>query len=210
MVWIYGGGFAAGATSEAAPGRRQPVQEGRAGGVHELPAGHLRVFLASGAGQGIGARRGGELRADGPGRGPQMGARQHRGIRRRSRQCHDFRRIGGLVFGQRADGVAARAGTVPAGHRRERRLLWRYAAAADAHRAEKAGCGICQSRAGDGFDRGVARQTCDRDSAGCVESRRSGAICAQHRWLLPAGKRGGDLCRRQAESRAAAGRVERR
>src|ERR1039458_7408038 len=93
-------------------GWRQPFQEGRRGGVDELPAGHLRIFLASGAGQGIGAQRGGKLWPAGPGGGPQMGQGQHRGLRRRSRQRHDFRRIGGLVFRQRADGGAALPGAL--------------------------------------------------------------------------------------------------
>ena len=50
---------------------------------------------------------------------------QHCRVRRRSRQRHDLRRVGGIVCGQRADGVAARAGPLPQGDWRKRRLLRR-------------------------------------------------------------------------------------
>ena len=40
-----------------------------------------------------------------------------------TRQRDDLRRVGGIVRGERAHGLAARGGTLPPGHRRERRLL---------------------------------------------------------------------------------------
>ena len=55
MVWIYGGRLCGGSNFGTTAGRRQPVEEGRAGSVDELPAGDLRIFGASGVGQGIGA-----------------------------------------------------------------------------------------------------------------------------------------------------------
>ena len=71
------------------------------------------------------AQRVGQLRDARPGGRAALGARQHRGLRRRSRQRDDLRRVGRLVRGERAHRVAARARAVPQGDRRERRLLRR-------------------------------------------------------------------------------------
>ena len=54
-----------------------------------------------------------------PGRGAGVGARQHRGVRRRPRQRHDLRRVGGRHLGDDADGRARRPRPVPPGDRPE-------------------------------------------------------------------------------------------
>ena len=56
-----------------------------------------------------------------PGRRARMGARQYRGVRRRSRQCHDLRRVGRRREGQRAAGDAGGARAVPPRRDPERR-----------------------------------------------------------------------------------------
>jgi para-nitrobenzyl esterase len=72
MVWIYGGGFQAGATSE-------PRQDGE-----RLALGHFWIFLASTLDRRIPASRFWKLWLAGPGRRAEMGARKHRSLRRRS------------------------------------------------------------------------------------------------------------------------------
>ena len=56
-----------------------------------------------------------------PRRRARMGARQYRAVRRRSRQCHDLRRVGRRREGQRAAGDAGGARAVPPRRDPERR-----------------------------------------------------------------------------------------
>ena len=80
-------------------------------------------------------------------RGAAVGARQHRGVRRQSRQRHDLRRIGRRRRRTRTDDVAARAGSVSSRHRRKRRLLpLAIAMAAELRRRCRTGLAVQQSR----------------------------------------------------------------
>ena len=113
MFWIHGGGFQAGSASEP----RQDGEQLARKGVVVVSANHrLGVFgfLAHPElSQGVGSQRVGQLRAAQSGRGAAVGARQHRRVRRRPGQRHDLRRVGGIVCGERAGGVAARQGAGP-------------------------------------------------------------------------------------------------
>src|SRR5579875_2346620 len=52
-----------------------------------------------------------------------MGTPEYSSVRRRSGQGNDFRRVRGIVFGERAGSIAAGKGNVPWGDRRERIIL---------------------------------------------------------------------------------------
>ena len=127
MVWIYGGGFQAGATSEPRQDGERLAHKGVVDCEHELPAGNFWIFLASRADQGIAASRIGKLRSAGPSGRFAMGAQKYRGVWRRSGECNDFRRVGWIIFRERADGFADFQGVDPSRHRRERRVFWRDA-----------------------------------------------------------------------------------
>ncbi len=107
MVWIHGGGFAAGGGSE-------PRHDGEAFARHGVVLvtinyrlGDPRLLRAPGADARVGPQRVGQLRDARPGRRAEVGTRQHRGVRRRPGERDDLRRIGRVVRRQRARGVAA-------------------------------------------------------------------------------------------------------
>ena len=120
MVWIHGGGFVVGSGAE-------PRYDGArlaARGIVVVTVNHRLNALGFLAHPELtaefGSSRVRRLRLSRPCRRAQMGQAQHRRFRRRSRQGHDRRRIRRLPCGERADGLAARQGTVRARHRRER------------------------------------------------------------------------------------------
>jgi len=126
MVWIYGGGFQAGATSE-------PRQEGEhlahKGVVVVSMNYRLGIFfwilLAPRADQRIAAPCFGKLWTAGSSGSSGMGAQKHRGVWRRSGKRNDFWRVGGIVFCKRADGFAGFKGTDSSRDRGKRSVLWK-------------------------------------------------------------------------------------
>ena len=84
MVWIYGGGFTTGGTSENRQDGGVPRPSRSHRRLHELPPGRLRLHGPAGADRRECQQRLRQLRPDGPDRGHRLGAAQHRGLRRRS------------------------------------------------------------------------------------------------------------------------------
>ncbi len=78
MVWIHPGGYQTGSGSTPGFDGEGAGEEGRGAGHHQLPAGRVRILLASGVDQGIRASRVGKLRADGSGGGAAVGAEEYR------------------------------------------------------------------------------------------------------------------------------------
>ena len=126
MVWIYGGGFQSPAPprSRARTARASP-RKGVVVVSFNYRLGLMGFFAHPELSEGIAAQGVGQLRHPRSDRGAAVGAEEHRGVRRRSRQRHHLRRVGRLVLGQHADGLAARQGPVPQGDRRERRVASR-------------------------------------------------------------------------------------
>ena len=126
MVWIYGGGFGAGATSEP----RQDGENLAKKGVVVVSMNYrLNVFgffanaeLAAESGHNSSGNYG--LPRYDQVRGAQQWVRKNvAAFGGDPGQSHYLRRIRRIVFGQRADGFAPGAGPVPARDRRERRIL---------------------------------------------------------------------------------------
>ncbi len=120
MVWLHGGGFAYGSGS-------WPVYDGhnlaKKGDVVVVTVNHrLNVFgyLYLGELGRPGLRAVGQRRHARPGGGARVGARQHRPVRRRSRQRHHLRRVGRRRQGLDLDGDAGGERPLPQGDRRER------------------------------------------------------------------------------------------
>ena len=122
MVWIYGGGFQAGSASEPRQDGSKLATKGvlvvsmnyRLGVFGFLAHPDLSKEASSHASGNYGLLD--QIAA------LQWVKKNIAAFRRRSRQRHDLRRVGGIVLGQRADGIAADEGPVPEGDRRERRL----------------------------------------------------------------------------------------
>ncbi len=93
----------------AASGRRTPHPQRRAGGLHELPAGHFWIPRHPGVGRRGSPSRSRQLRAAGPIGLPAVGAAQHQPPLVATRQCDHLRRIRRFLCRQRADGIAAGA-----------------------------------------------------------------------------------------------------
>ena len=119
MVWIYGGGFVAGTTSEA---RQDGTYLAQQGVIVVSMNYRLGVFgflvhpeLAKESGHNSAGNYGllDQLAA------LAVGPRQHRRIRWRSRQRHHLRRKRRIIFCQRADGLASGQGSFPEGDRRK-------------------------------------------------------------------------------------------
>ena len=113
---VYVGGDIGAAAGRPAPGDKRCDRR-----IDELSAGSVWIPGLAGFGGGVAAARRGELRPDGSDRGAAVGEAQHWGVWRRPEQRDDLRRVGGIVFGERADGVAAGAGAVRACDWRKRR-----------------------------------------------------------------------------------------
>ncbi len=100
--------------------RHEPREEGGRGRrLREPPAQSVRLP----ASRGLGRRevgRSDECRHPRPRRGARMGARQHRGLRRRPGPCDDLRPVGRRRQNHHRDGDAVREGSVPSRDRAER------------------------------------------------------------------------------------------
>ena len=121
MVWIYGGGFMTGGTSEPRQDGEHLARKGVMVVSMNYRLGMFGFFaLPSLAAESAEARRR-KLRADGPGGCARVGATQYRRIRWRPGQGHDLRRIRRIDLRQRSDGFASFARTVCPRHRRKRR-----------------------------------------------------------------------------------------
>ena len=141
-----------------------------------------------------------------------MGEGQHRGVRRRSRQRDDLRRVGRVVRGERADGVAGwRAGSSIKRDWRERRLLHgrrRHAGPPAARRSEQQGEKFAAS-IGRRLAGRAAREAGGRGAAGRAED--AAVVLARTSTATSCPRTSySDLRRRQAGARAAARRLERR
>ena len=123
MVWIYGGGFQAGSASEPRQDGEKLAGKGVVVVSFNYRLGVFGFFAHPELTKESGAQRLGQLRPARSGRGAAVGEEEHRRVRRRSGQGDHLRRIGRLLRGERAHGLAARAGPVPPRHRRERRVL---------------------------------------------------------------------------------------
>ena len=210
MVWIHGGGFQAGAGAEPRHDGEALRREGRRPRDGQLPARRLRVPRAPGAHA--------RVRRTAPRATTACSTRsprcewvkdEHRGVRRRSRQRDDLRRVGRIVFGERADGLAAGEGSVPQGDRRERRLSRRRerdagAAVAGGDRRTRDEVRLDHWRA---IARGAPREA-ERGGARRRRIEDQPWFAPNHRRLRAARGRARDLCRRQAGARAAARRLE--
>ena len=120
LVWLHGGGFEAGSGSSLLVRRHQSGPPRRRGGAdRQSPARHLRPLPPRRSLRRCLCRIG-ERWLPRCGRGAALGEREHRAVRRRSRQRHDPRSVGRRSQGQPADRVPAGAGPVPPGHRAER------------------------------------------------------------------------------------------
>ena len=151
MVWIHGGAFIWGAGDTPWYDGTQVREARRRRRRHDqLPARPVRL-LAPRRPVRPRVRRFGQLRDPRPGRRARVGARLHRGVRRRSRPRHDLRRVG---------------------RRRQRR----HAARAARRRADCSRGAIAQSGAAAGSRR---RQRATEIAAGIVE--RLGVRAGRHR-----------------------------
>ena len=160
MFWIHGGGFASGASDE---GRHEGASLAARGVVIVEINYRMAIF---------GFLAHPELAAESPTKSSgnyglldQIAAL--RWVReniarvwRQSEQRHDLRRVGGIVLGERADGVAVDEGTVSQGDRPERRLLHECAATSGPSRCRGGRGQVCR------LDR------CSRRSRRCARKRR--------------------------------------
>ena len=105
MVWIYGGGFQAGATSEPRQDGERLAHKGVIVVSMNYRLGIFGFFSHPELDRGIPASRFRKLWLAGPGRRAEMGARKHRGVRRRSEQGNNFWRVRWIVLGKRVDGL---------------------------------------------------------------------------------------------------------
>ena len=122
MVWLHGGAFHFGSANRAVTDGANLARRGDVVVVavnHRLNIlGHLDL---------VGDRRRAlcafrQCRRPRSRRRARMGARQYRAVRRRSRQCHDFRRVGRRRQSQRAARDAESARAVPPRRHPERRV----------------------------------------------------------------------------------------
>ena len=123
MVWFHGGGHTGGWGSAQIFDGTSLANKGVVLVTINYRLGPFGFLAHPGADRGVAARRVRQLRAARQGGGPRMGARQHRGLRRRSGQRDHLRPVGRLVERLLPDGVAAGQRLVPQGYRPLGRLL---------------------------------------------------------------------------------------
>ena len=112
------GSTAAPSCSAAAPAGLfgSPVRQARRHAGHlQLPSGAPRLLRLPRAEPRASGRAQGQLRLHGPDRRPQVGAAEHRRVRRRSEERHHLRRVRGRRLGAHAPDLAAVARPVPEG-----------------------------------------------------------------------------------------------
>ena len=98
--------------------RRERVREARRRAREPQPPPRpLRVLRSPGAHAGEPERAPRKLRIPRPDRGARVGEGQHRGLRGRSRERHDLRRVGGRRLGEHPPRIAARPRALPQGDR---------------------------------------------------------------------------------------------
>ena len=162
MVWIYGGGFQAGGSSEPRQDGSKLATKGVVVVSMNYRLGVFGFLAHPGADEGVGPKRVRQLRPDGSDGRARVGQAEYPRVRRRSRKRDDLRRVGRLVLGFRADGVAAGEGPVPKGDRRERRAAGRFAAGCDAGETEANGVEFMKALGASyaGGDAGKVRNRC--------------------------------------------------
>jgi len=160
MVWIHGGGFVAGRVVGTAARRGDAGGTGRSRGFDELPDGNFGFFELPELIADSGKNAAGNYGLLDQVATLQWVKKNITAFGGDPRKCDDFWRERGIVFGERADGVTAREGTLSAGHGRERcRLFATVRTGDDASRPRKRWRGVCQESAGDGFAERVARDS---------------------------------------------------
>ncbi len=112
FVWIYGGALWSGTSREPLYDGRRLAERGMIVVSINYRARRARLARASRAQQGIDGRHFRQLRPDGSDCRIALGPAKHRGVRRRSRQRHNCRRIRGRAQRDVPDGLAARSRAV--------------------------------------------------------------------------------------------------
>ena len=123
LVWFYGGGFVAGSASEPRYDGETLAKKGIIVVNPELSPRVVRIFCAPGVDQGIAESRIGQLWPAGPGGCARVGGEEHCCVWWRSEKHHHCRRVGGIVFGERAHGITVVEELVPESNGRERRIF---------------------------------------------------------------------------------------
>ena len=107
LVYFFGGGFVAGDGSEPRYDGESMAKQRDRGDHRQLSPGRVRLLRASRTDERVTAVRLRQLRPARSARGAQVGATEHRGLRRRPEARDDRGRIRRFDLGQRADGIAA-------------------------------------------------------------------------------------------------------
>ena len=120
MVWIHGGALTQ-RRGRDLPGRGPGARRASSSSRINYRLGVFGFLAHPELTAGVAAPLVGQLRAARSDRRAQVGADEHRGLRRRSVARHDLRRVGRLVERPQPGRVAAGQGAVPPRDRRERR-----------------------------------------------------------------------------------------
>ena len=182
MVWIHGGAFVFGSGSTSrgttAPASRRTATSWSS----RSTTGSARSASCTSTTSRRGFDGLGQRRAARPGRRARVGARQHRGVRRRPRQRHGLRRVGRRDERRHAARHAGRARAVPPGDPAERRGRRTSTTPdrADRGRAEVPRRGRASGRRRRPLRR-CRRPTCSRPSSAGRRRRRSTTACRSSR-----------------------------
>ena len=122
FVYIYGGGFNEGSTAVPVYDGEGLAKKGVVVVTANYRVGVLGFLVHPELTKESPQSRVGQLRPARPGGGAAVGARQHRGLRRRPEPRDDCRPVGRRDVGAQPDRVAAGEGPVPPGDRPERRI----------------------------------------------------------------------------------------
>lgn len=140
MVWFHGGGHSSGVGSAKIFDGTAMARKGVIMVTANYRLGPARVPRPPGVDRRVGTRVVWQLRHPRPRRHARMGARQHRGIRRRPRERDDLRPVRWIVVGLRAPGLTAGERAVPQSDRPLRGVFRRSTAPPVEDRWKRDGC----------------------------------------------------------------------